>query len=278
MSTKQEMQTDAKISKALAMLKRLKAKGLLSIDNPEIAINDLQSKYGENTYDIVLSCINRPYELMAALGQSGRTSAESIKYFISNNINQADLNKALAKDTPAPSSPKSPTNKIAEQTKAALKQQHNTTTHSAPQREVLQSPQRFNHVKDNSWFKTENIDWTALNAIKEVLQKKYPFMQFSANFLNNGKNMLAETMLKSLTQNHQGQQFFNLKDLQQKLNLSSKDLELVLGPDAIEKAKQNHVEVDLATALNLTERKILKDYEESKQQTMIYTNMNMRSH
>ncbi|MBR1373216.1 hypothetical protein IJ556_02040, partial [bacterium] len=254
MSTKQEMQTDAKISKALAMLKRLKAKGLLSIDNPEIAINDLQSKYGENTYDIVLSCINRPYELMAALGQSGRTSAESIKYFISNNINQADLNKALAKDTPAPSSPKSPTNKIAEQTKAALKQQHNTTTHSAPQREVLQSPQRFNHVKDNSWFKTENIDWTALNAIKEVLQKKYPFMQFSANFLNNGKNMLAETMLKSLTQNHQGQQFFNLKDLQQKLNLSSKDLELVLGPDAIEKAKQNHVEVDLATALNLTER------------------------
>ena len=259
MNSRTELSADAKLAKAKTLLNRLKAKGVLNVKDIDALLSALNSRYGDRTYDIVLNCVNRPYEVMKALGQEGTTSAKTLQYFADHEISAADLEKALNSTANTTSKTKTTTTPV----KASA-------TPPAPQREVL-TPIKTFIVPPTSSFKTEKIDILDSGIlIKRIHPTEVAWQTPIMSPTLPGENELAVTELNRTMRLNpnalNSNQEFSLKELREKAGLTDEDIRFILGDAGVKKSTQGNIYVTREAALYLMERKILR---ENRQYLMI---------
>jgi hypothetical protein len=83
-----------KTEKAFKLIEKNIADGKLSgIDNPQELMDKLSTRYGDNTYKVVVDALTKPTEVMKGMGQEPTTSAKTLEYLAGDQISSDNIKK-----------------------------------------------------------------------------------------------------------------------------------------------------------------------------------------
>lgn len=94
-TAKEEMKQDAKTA---SVCRRLVKELHISASESKKIVDGLIAKYGDNAYEVINASMVRPYDALAALGEKGRSSRRTLKFFLEKDLTNEQLVKALGKD------------------------------------------------------------------------------------------------------------------------------------------------------------------------------------
>lgn len=94
-TAKEDMKLDAKKA---SVCKRLVRELHISASESKKIVDGLIAKYGDNAFEVINASMVRPYDALAALGEKGRSSRRTLKFFLEKDLTNDQLVKALGKD------------------------------------------------------------------------------------------------------------------------------------------------------------------------------------
>lgn len=94
-TAREEMKQDAKKAN---VCKRLVRELHISASESKKIVDGLIAKYGDNAFEVIKASMERPYDALGALGESGRTSRRTLKFFLEKDLTTEQLKKALGAD------------------------------------------------------------------------------------------------------------------------------------------------------------------------------------
>ena len=94
-TAKEEMKQDAQKAN---VCKRLVRELHISVSESKRIVDGLIAKYGDNAFEVIKASMERPYDALGAIGESGRTSRRTLKFFLEKDLTTEQLKKALGAD------------------------------------------------------------------------------------------------------------------------------------------------------------------------------------
>lgn len=94
-TAREEMKQDAQKA---SVCKRLVRELHISVSESKKIVDGLIAKYGDNAFEVINASMMRPYDALAALGEKGRSSRRTLKFFLEKDLTTEQLKKALGAD------------------------------------------------------------------------------------------------------------------------------------------------------------------------------------
>lgn len=94
-TAKEDMKLDAQKA---SVCKRLVRELHISASESKRIVEGILAKYGDNGFEVINASMERPYDALGALGESGRTSRRTLKFFLEKDLTTEQLKKALGAD------------------------------------------------------------------------------------------------------------------------------------------------------------------------------------
>ena len=91
-TAKEDMKLDAKKA---SVCKRLVRELHISASESKKIVEGILAKYGDNGFEVINASMERPYDALGAIGEKGRTSRRTLKFFLDKNLTEEQLKKAL---------------------------------------------------------------------------------------------------------------------------------------------------------------------------------------